>query len=363
MPIGAMKRTLKFLLSLALIAGLYIGWLWLRPIGQFPELQCEHRALSYDGQPLIGVEDMAYDSKNNQIFISAYDRHTKSSGGIYRWNITHKDAEVSRLDLPNTNPNAYWPHGFDLQQNDTQLRLSIIERDLSQSRYVNAQISQYSIAEDGTITLSKRLKQKSLCSSNNLITSAIWPYNIDSSQSFYITQDHQTCHKKEQILADIFNPHSAALLHWQENENETDIIMEKLAYANGITRTSKAVYLAETRAKRLTLLNVSERTKIERLGDISLPGGPDNLTSDGTSIIVALHPNLIRYAAFRAGWGPRVKSRFSMISTDNDIKTYDLSAELLSGATVALRAKSHIYLGAAFDTGIAVCQLPEGNYE
>jgi len=316
MPIGAMTRTLKFILSLVLIAGLYIAWLWFRPIGQFPELQCEHRALTYNGQPLIGAEDMAYDSLNQQIYISAYDRDSKNAGGIYRWNITQKDAEVSRLDLPHTNPNAYWPHGFDLQRDDTRLRLSIIERDLNQSGDLNA---------------------------------------------LYITQDHQSCHKKKQIIADIFNPHGAALLHWQENEPEN--IMERLAYANGIAQTSKALYLAETRADRLTLLNLSEQTKTEKLGEISLPGGPDNLTSDETTIIAALHPNLIRYAAFRAGWGPRVKSRFSIISAGNDIKTYDLSADLLSGATVALRARNHIYLGAAFDKGIAACELPEGDYE
>ena len=97
--------------------------------------------------------------------------------------------------------------------------------------------------------------------------------------------------------------------------------MEQLAYANGIAQTSKAVYLAETRTKRLTLLNLSEQTKTERLGIISLPGGPDNLTSGDTNVIAALHPNLIRYAAFRTGWGPRVKSRFSIISADNEIKT------------------------------------------
>jgi len=361
MPIGAMTRTLKFILSLVLIAGLYIAWLWFRPIGQFPELQCEHRALTYNGQPLIGAEDMAYDSLNQQIYISAYDRDSKNAGGIYRWNITQKDAEVSRLDLPHTNPNAYWPHGFDLQRDDTRLRLSIIERDLNQSGDLNAHISHYIIAEDETITLSKRLKNKALCSANNLATGANGSRNIDIPQSLYITQDHQSCHKKKQIIADIFNPHGAALLHWQENEPEN--IMERLAYANGIAQTSKALYLAETRADRLTLLNLSEQTKTEKLGEISLPGGPDNLTSDETTIIAALHPNLIRYAAFRAGWGPRVKSRFSIISAGNDIKTYDLSADLLSGATVALRARNHIYLGAAFDKGIAACELPEGDYE
>ena len=139
--------------------------------------------------------------------------------------------------------------------------------------------------------------------------------------------------------------------------------MNSLSYANGIARTSKAVYVAETRAKRLTLLGLGRGTKVEKLGDISLPGGPDNLTTNETSVIVALHPNLIRYGAFRAGWGPRVKSRFSIISANNDIKTYDLSADLLSGATVALRVGRHIYLGAAFDKGMAACQLPEGDYE
>ena len=361
MRIGAMTRTLKFILSLAVIAGLYIIWLWLRPIAQFPELQCEHIALTYNGQPLIGVEDMAYDSKNHQIYVSAYDRDTKTSGGIYRWDITHKDAEVSRLDLPHTNPNAYWPHGFDLQRDDTRLRLSIIERDLRQAGFMNAQISQYIIAENEIITLSKRLKNKALCSSNNLITGAVSSRNTDARPSYYITQDHQSCHKKTQIITDIFNPRSAALLHW--HEDEIDKIMEQLAYANGIAQTSKAVYLAETRTKRLTLLNLSEQTKTERLGIISLPGGPDNLTSGDTNVIAALHPNLIRYAAFRTGWGPRVKSRFSIISADNEIKTYDLSADLLSGATVALRARSHIYLGAAYDIGIAACELPEGDYE
>ena len=73
--------------------------------------------------------------------------------------------------------------------------------------------------------------------------------------------------------------------------------------------------------------------------------------------MLSLHFILIRFAAFRAGWGSRVKSRFAIIAPDKSVKTYDVPANIMSGATVALKVDNSVYLGGAFDNGIAICDL------
>ena len=52
-----------------------------------------------------------------------------------------------------------------------------------------------------------------------------------------------------------------------------------------------------------------------------------------------------------------MKSRFAIISSDKSVNTYDVLADILSGATVALRVDESVYLGGAFDEAIAICKL------
>ncbi len=358
-----MRPTLKIGLIFPLLACLMGLWLFFRPVGHYQALSCERLELSHNGKALIGIEDMAYDTRLGKIYLSAYDRRTGEPGGIYYFSSTDKDSAVTRLSLPQTDAQSYWPHGFSFTHDDKgQIYLDVIERDLKDPDTMRAHISLYhwQSASPDNIQLLSRIEKEALCAANNVTRAQQASPHSDGSQSFYITQDHQSCNAKAQKREDIISPRSSSLLHYRQDEDKLSTIWENLSYANGIALTSKAYYLAETRGKKIHIFGLDADNKIDPLGAIKLPGGPDNLSVHNDQIIAALHPNLIRFAAYRAGWGPRVKSRISIISPHKQVSNYDIASQKISGATIALIANDKLYLGAAYDEGLAVCELPQG---
>ena len=93
-----------------------------------------------------------------------------------------------------------------------------------------------------------------------------------------------------------------------------------------------------------------------------MPGGPDNITeyedANGPVLWTALHPNLMSFGAYRAGWKSKSGSRVARVDMDGNVGAYDIPAEIISGATTALQAGDKLYLAGAFETAIASCKLP-----
>jgi len=356
-----MRLRLRTWASLALLSMVLIGlWLFFRPTGTFQSLTCELHELTHNGQPVIGIEDMAYNERNEQIYLSAYDRRSGNSGGIYTLN---KNNTLEKLSLPSSDAQAFWPHGIHLSHQDNQTHLDVIERDLRVTGQQKARISQYrwNAADPKDIQLVKRIEDDLLCSANNL---TLGTADVNLAPSYYITRDQQSCDMRQQKWDNVFKPKSSTLVHMQDDNIE--VIRDGLSYANGISNSpNQPFYVAETRGKRLIPYEIARRIKISQSGEaIPLPGGPDNLTvTEQGDVVVAIHPNLIRFAAFRAGWGSRVKSRFAIIAPDKNVNTYDVPANIISGATVALKVDKSVYLGGAFDDAIAVCSLPGANHE
>lgn len=354
-----MRQSLKIWLSFALfVIMVTVAWSFFAPSEDYQNLACERHELTYDGQPVIGVEDMAYDEQSGQIYLSAYDRRGGNSGGIYMLN---KNNNLDRLPLPSTDPQAYWPHGFYLSHQDNQADLNVIERDLRVKGQQKARISQYSwnTAKPNDIQLVRRIEDDLLCAANDL---TFVPSGFNHESAYYITRDHETCGLWRQKWDNVFRPKSSSLLRMrQDAEAKPTVIIKKLSYANGVApHPYGGLYIGETRAQRLSQQFGTFKTPPHHSqGNVTLPGGPDNLTvTEQGDILAALHPNLIRFAAFRAGWGSRVKSRFAIIAPDKSVNTYDVPADIMSGATVALKVDKSVYLGGAFDNGIAVCSLP-----
>ena len=356
-----MSRPFKTGVILILAIVLTGLWLFFRPIGNYQTLNCERHELEleHDGDLIVGIEDMAYDQRKGQIYFSAYNRREGKPGGIYRLDAGYNNKDIRRLSLPQTNTKTYWPHGIHLSYQEDQTRLDVIERDLRVKGRQKAQISQYrwNITEPKDIKLISRIEDDLFCSANNLSfsTSGSKPRDI------YITRDHFSCSSWQQKLDNVFKPKSSSLLRMrQDAEAKPTVIVKNLSYANGIApHPYSGVYTSETRKKRVSQqLRGGKIPRGHSAGNVTLPGGPDNLTvTPQGDVLAALHPNLIRFAAFRAGWGPRVKSRFAIISSDKSVNTYDVPADILSGATVALRVDESVYLGGAFDEAIAICKL------
>ena len=357
MRIGVMRRRLK-----TLIAGSLLGTL--AACGHkhsFPEASCTRVNVTSNGNPVIGVEDMAYDAQSRTLYLSAYDRRGHNKGGIYRLNINYTDTDLIAASIMEN----IRPHGIELTRDGQKLMLDFIDRQGPQEnkRPVIRNLSWNDDLPDN-ISEAPPIIEDKLCASNDLTRS------IDGV--IFVTQDHKSCTSQDQKRENILSPKQASVSLIYQEDGALKLInhLSGLSFANGVALSAKAelLYVAETRRKQIV---VSAPDYLKNF-PIKLAGGPDNLTRHADNIYAALIPSLIKFSRFQKNKQRRIKSRFAIISPTYpskekpserpatfNVSTYDVPASVISGATVALKAGDHIWLGAAYDTAIARCTLPE----
>ncbi|MEP1231106.1 MAG: hypothetical protein ABJG88_10560 [Litorimonas sp.] len=336
---------------------------------KFPQAQCTRISLLDNGKAVIGVEDMVYDETAQTLYLSAYDRRTHSSGGIYGLPLANA-ATAAALTVTPILTDIH-PHGMDLIRDGSKLTLSFIDRqgDENERNPVIRTIS-WQDETPNSLTEGQSFTGAELCASNNLVRTPNW----DSNEApIYVTQDHKTCTRKAQSRENIFSPNQASM-GWINSEIPVPKnVLTDLSFANGIAFSENldVIYVAETRKKRV----VVKHPHYFNTTPIKLSGGPDNLTRNKDDIYAALIPNLLAYSRFQKKPKKRVKSRFSIITPtffprgdkprENfatfSTVTYDVPAPVISGASVAVKAGEYIWLGSAYDTAIARCTLLESS--
>lgn len=309
---------------------------------------------------------MAYDSATQMLYLSAYDRRTHSKGGIYRLPIE----DVKASDNIRVTPviDNIRPHGIDLTRRDTRLILDFIDRQGTQDNKMPVIRSlSWMDAEPKILKEDRPISDARLCASNDLVRT----YELDADdERIFITQDHKSCTRGAQNRENIFSPNQASV-GWINSESPSPTnILTSLSFANGIafSKNLDVIYVAETRKNRL----VVHHPHYFNTTPIKLSDAPDNLTRNGEDIYAALIPSLIKFSRFQKNPKKRIRSRFVIITPvfpDSEERkeqpatfttaTYDVPASVISGATVAIKAGEHIWLGAAYDTAIARCAQPK----
>ena len=350
----------------------------------FPEAICERVNIASNGKAVIGVEDMAYDSVKQTLYLSAYDRRTQSLGGIYSLDMSQNPAALNLSAKPIID--GIRPHGMDITRinnsadlKDDNVFLSFIDR--QGDNEAHKPIIQTLSWHDQSPAITTRYKtiiNPDICAANDLTRASLYEQSTFGQSTFgqsafgqsaaiYITQDHKSCTRKAQNRENILSPNRASAGVVAGKGPIYTPLLTKLSFANGITisEDNQQLYIAETRKKRITLYNL----KTAHIRHIKLAGGPDNLTRDGTDIYAAIIPNLLQFLRFKSGKDKTSPSRFAILSMENkpnssdilaySIDHYDVPAAIISGATVAVKAGEYIWLGAAYDSAIARCQLPD----
>jgi len=339
------------LIRRAVISGAALAGLTACGGQSFPEAICKRVNLTDNGQAVLGVEDMAYDAPSQTLYLSAYDRRTHSEGGIYRLAVESEGTDLTVTPIIEN----IRPHGISLTRYDQGLTLDFIDRtgDKEEMKPVIRTLSWH----DETPNLfveSAAYTTAELCASNDLVR--VERINPNDALIF-VTQDHKACTLKAQKRENILSANQARVVTTRPIANTAETFSTGLAFANGITdsRDGRHIYVAETRAKQVTILSHDTG---EVIGHVKLSGGPDNLTRESDDIYVAIIPSLIKFLGVQKNESKRIKSRFAIITPDNTATTYDVPASVISGATVAIKAGEYIWLGAGYDTAIARCQLP-----
>jgi len=363
-----MRLRLRTWATLALLSMVFIGlWLFFRPTGTYQTLTCERHELAHNGQPVIGVEDMAYDVQQNRIYISAYDRRSNAEGGLYRFSPQNFET-IEKLKTPSP---VTTPHGFTLNRDGEHLSLTVIDRNLGNPKKQSAKIRRFEWQDSEPKISEIALPQNEalFCNANNL---AALTNKQNGAIEYFVTADHKVCTYNGRKRENIFAPRSAHLVKFDtENNRPIKTVTSQLNFANGIAILphyiikEDYIYIAETRKKRISVF-ADTKDGFELRYWFRVSGGPDNITVTDTEYLwVATHPNLVKFAAYRAGLTKHAPSRIEHLQTGNrsneylEHNVYDIPADIISGATVVLQADRTLFLGAAYDTAIAQCKIPE----
>lgn len=351
--------TARRLLAALGIAALMLIFGHMLVSGPSGDLACRHVALtdSISGSLVEGVEDMALDEAADRLILSAYDRRTDEPGGLYAVPL---DALIGgagtliaaqRLAPPPGAP-PLRPHGFGLGRTEGgSAPLAVIARTRKAGGGTDGGLRAYALDRAGLAPAGPDIADPLLCNANDVA--------VDPAGGYLVTADRAACGGFGRAVEDVLALPRGRLIALRQGRAR--VLDEKIGFANGIAADERHVYLAATRAKALL---VYDRARLEAgpVQRLRLGAAPDNLAfGDDGALYIAAHLSLLQFALFRIGLkkeSPSAIYRYDPRAEPDARPTLLGRAKgrgAVSGATVALAARGHLVLGAAFEPGISVC--------
>ena len=302
-----------------------------------------HRVALVDartGREIVGVEDIAL--ADGRLWLSAYDRLAaegggNGAGGIYAV-APAALAHGARLRLESRTAPGRHPHGIAAAPG----RLAVINRQHRAGRHTGTALRLYG-RDGGRLSPAEVLRDARLCAANDVAFEGgvIW-----------VTLDRGACPGLS--ARDALWPARRGRLLRVSTGREIEIAAAELTFPNGVAPGWGGTWLAvaETRARRIALDPLGQTRRI------AVPGAPDNLSAGPAGgLVAALHPDLLRLAAYRHGWTSRAPSRVVRIGLEGGIAVLfdDPDGSVWPGATVAVPVGRGLVLGSVRAPGVLVC--------
>jgi hypothetical protein len=189
---------------------------------------------------------------------------------------------------------------------------------------------------------------------------------------FLVTNDGAACGKWGRCLERALGlKRGNVVLVELDDETETSAVRTvagRIGFANGLAVDERHVYVAATRDQALL---VYPRETLNRAGTLDAPeriiavgGGPDNLSWASEHILLmAVHPSLLRLAAYRyrwISWLDTAPTRILAVDVRDGAQRVVWASdagEPLSAATVAVRHEDVLIAGSITDAGLMFCHL------
>ncbi len=314
------------------------------------------------GESVRGAEDLAFDAKSGQLFVSAYDRRETEravqknaqsipEGGVYSIDLAallsvgSEPVNVRSLIRRGDVEGGLRPHGLFYEGRTGEIIfINRGYRRIKGQWGINPRMER--IGANGGAFLGESVEAN--CAANDVLS---------LNENVLMTFDHGACDWRAG-LEDVFSLKRSGVA-----AVGVGAIFDHALFANGIVQTLGGdIIVAATREKALLKMVEVEGdlTLVER---VLLPGGPDNLTlSFDGSVIAAVHPSMLRIGFQRKFGLGRAPSRIVKIDPDqNDITILfdDLHGEYFSAATVAIETREALILGSVIEDGLLVCEKSE----
>lgn len=281
-----------------------------------------------------GPEDILHDKKNNRILISCDERRDGKLpiGIIQQLNI----ATDSCTELPISNMPAipFHPHGFDLQTIHNSDYLFVINH-YKDATHTNS-IIQFKIHAD-KLEFIKEYKHALLLSPNDL--------TVLPNGSFYFSNDKNSSN----ILEHLTNPYSGSVVYCDgmHTWKKVDSLM---SFPNGLYNENDKLYVATSRNFALYTYTIQADGTLQNKKKLNSINGMDNLTDNGNELLVAVHPDELKFAAL--AYFPDILSPSKTFAIDKSTGKSTLifsdDGAQISGSSTAVAVGDNLYLGQVF---------------
>ncbi len=282
-----------------------------------------------------GPEDIVLDKTNNRILISCDERREGKPlhGEIQQINIETNECKI--LPLVNLPSIPFHPHGFDLQEVNGIEYLYIINhyRDSTNT----SSVLQFKI-NAANLEFVNEYKNSLLISPNDL--------TVLSNGSFYFSNDRNS----PDILELLTNPNAGSVGYCDGNDSwkKAD---SAIGFPNGLYNENNKLYLATSRNHALFTYDIENDGMLSNKSTLSTINGMDNILVNGDELIIAVHPDEVKFALL--SFLPKTLSPSKTYSINKQTgKTkaifYDDGA-LISGSSTALVVGNNLYLSQVFD--------------
>ena len=281
-----------------------------------------------------GPEDIVLDEINNRILVSCSERRLGKPeiGEIYSINISTDESEIlPRINFPSI---PFHPHGFDLQIINGISYLYVINHYNDASGI--SSVIQFKINTEN-LEFIKEYKNELLISPNDL--------TVLNNGSFYFSNDRNS----QDILELITNPKAGSVVYCDGNNiwRKTDSL---IGFPNGLFNENGKLYLATSRNFALYTYDILPDGSLDNKKVLSNVNGMDNICNYGNELIVAIHPDEIKFALLTYLPENLSPSRtYSINKTTGAAKViFNDDGSLISGSSTALVYGKALYLSQVF---------------
>jgi len=308
------------------------------------------------------AEDIEIDYKNGIAYLSMLDR----TGLIQGKDVQGSIGKIDLKNMPWVIENAFSgnglenfrPHGLSLFGNT----VAAINHPKNRGDALES-IEIFSIEESGKLIHQKSIASELIDSPNDVV--------LIDEKKFYVGNDKDlSLSSLEKIQEQMGRPYSSIAYY---DGNQVSIAIDNLSSVSGIDAIDNQYILAsETNAKRLAILKRDfESGRLQKVNTFSLNGSPDNISTNGNSVIVAQIPSVFaliqHFIAIQKGEyipSPSKIERLTWSKNKNDLEEETeilfLSKGVdLSTASVGAIWEDRLLIGSITDDKMYVCRLGE----
>jgi arylesterase/paraoxonase len=341
------------LVLILLAAGLYIAHL-LDDAGAFSTI-VNHNLLGTCQKmgDIAGPEDIVKLPGTESVIISsdARDGQWAESGDLFIYDLRTQKLTPQNIKLKDGGP--FHPHGIDVLHDALPVHVFAVNHRSAEETTIEV----FQVSALGVFENIRTIRDPHFINGNDLA--------VLSADQFYLTTDFSSREgfkrKAEQYLR-----RPSGYVSFFDGQ-QAHVVVNNLFFANGIALTEdrKTLFAVETLGHKLHIFDVQPSTgEISLKRVLPLDFAADNITLDGSDVLFAVHPKILKLKAASLNHAVHSPSRVMQLTNLQDAvpamnELLIDDGTLLSSSSVALRISvRRVLVGSVFDNHFLDCKIP-----